>query len=332
MIRSIAAPEDLNNADGEVVVRRNLNREALTKIMQNETPVWVDLTNPEEDELMWLQQTLDIHPLVMEDLRRVDTRPTMLAYTNMIFLSVFQPKRNGDGVTANEIHCIIGETAFVTVRHGETSAVDDAYDRAAKNPNYWQRDMAYFLYLTTQAVVDSYYPLVDRISNVLSELEEELLRDNLGDNPRRKVYRLTQQLISLRRMVAPQREVLSKVIGEERLTRTDNNRDLFRHLYERLMRVYDVIDSQRDMASNVLDLIESHENQRLGRAVNRLTIFSMIFFPLTFITGLFELNFISTTSPFELPISGTLLFASIIVSMVLIVTLMVWYFRRQGWL
>ena len=61
------------------------------------------------------------------------------------------------------------------------------------------------------------------------------------------------------------------------------------------MRIYDLIDSQRDLSSNVLDLIQSQESQRLGRAVNRLTIFSMIFLPLTFITGLFELNFISTT-------------------------------------
>ncbi|MEO1163310.1 MAG: magnesium transporter CorA family protein [Chloroflexota bacterium] len=332
MIRSIAAPENMDNTDSELVIRRNLQRETLTQVMQDETPVWVDMTDTEEDELVWLQQTLDLHPLIMEDLRRVDTRPTMLAYTDTIFLSLFQPKRNAEGITATEIHCIIGETAFITVRHGDTSAIDEAYDRAAKNPNYWERDMAYFLYLATQAVVDAYYPIVDRISNILSEIEEELLRGTLRDDPRRKVYKLTQQLISLRRMVAPQREVLSKVIGEERLTRTDNNRDLFRHLYERLMRIYDIIDSQRDIASNVLDLIESHENQRLGRAVNRLTIFSMIFFPLTFITGLFELNFISTTAPFELPVTGTFLFVSILVSMVVIVTLMVWYFRRQGWL
>lgn len=329
MIRSIAAPD--SNSD-EQVIQRNLSRERLAKVMHNDTAVWVDIVDPETEELEWLQEILGLHPLVMQDLKRVDTRPAMLAYTDYIFLSLFQPQRSVDGMNGKEIHCIIGENAFVTVRQSDTSAVDDAYDRAAKNPNYWHRDMAYFLYLTTQAVVDAYYPIVDRISTTLGETEDDMLRDMLEGNPRRKVYRLTQQLISLRRMVAPQREVLSNVIGEERLTRTNENRDLFRHLYERLMRIYDVIDSQRDLASNVLDLIQSHENQRLGRAVNRLTIFSMIFLPLTFITGVFELNFISPTDPFLLPVSGAVLFISIMVAMILIVTLMIWYFRRQGWL
>jgi magnesium transporter len=132
-------------------------------------------------------------------------------------------------------------------------------------------------------------------------------------------------------MVAPQREVLSNVIGEERLARTNENRDLFRHLYERLMRVYDIIDSQRDLSSNVLDLLQSRESQKLGKAVNRLTIFSMIFLPLTFISGFFELNFITPTAPLLIPLTGTMLFILIILSMVVIVGGMIWFFRRQGW-
>ncbi len=93
---------------------------------------------------------------------------------------------------------------------------------------------------------------------------------------REKVYQLKQKLIHLRQMIASQREVLSKVIGEERLARTFENRDLFRHLYERLMGVYDNIDSQRDLSGNVLDLLQNREAQELGHAVNRLTIFSIL--------------------------------------------------------
>ncbi len=315
-----------------LVVRRNLSVETLTKAIADGTSLWVDITEPTTEELTWLQDCLDLHPLVIQDLKRVDTRPTLLAYTHYIFLSLFQPKQALSELSGSEIHCIIGENVFVTVRYSDTSAVDDAYDRVAKNPNYWQRDVVYFLYITMQTVIDSYYPIVDHISNKLNDLEEALLGEGSNDVARHSVYRMKQQLIALRQMVAPQREVISNVIGEERLSRDNENRDLFRHLYERLMRVYDLIDSQRDLSSNVLDLIQSDESQRLGRAVNRLTIFSMIFLPLTFITGLFELNFINTTNQFELPISGTVLFGGIIVTMILIVSVMILYFRQQRWL
>ncbi|MGJ3237102.1 MAG: magnesium transporter CorA family protein [Anaerolineae bacterium] len=328
MIRSIAAPMDADKA----VIRRNLTQEALVEAIHTSTPLWIDITEPTADELDWLQQVLDLHPLVIQDLKRVDTRPTMLAYTNYIFLSLFQPEMRLKQVTGHEIHCVIGEHNFITVRHNNSSAVDDAYDRASKNPNYWERDVVYFLYLTMQTVIDSYYPLMDQISNTLNQLEEHLLEDHAVNRIRRQVYRIKQQLISLRQMVAPQREVLSNVIGEERLTRNNEDRDLFRHLYERLMRVYDLIDSQRDLSSNVLDLIQSQESQRLGRAVNRLTIFSMLFLPLTFITGVFELNFISTTEALELPVSGLVLSLLIFLVMLAIVTTMIWYFRQQKWL
>jgi magnesium transporter len=183
-----------------------------------------------------------------------------------------------------------------------------------------------------QAVIDAYYPLVDGISNRLNTLEESVLEMQDDGLIRRKLYRMKQQLIALRQMVAPQREALSNVIGEERLTRTNENRDLFRHLYERLMRVYDIVDSQRDLLSNVFDLIQSHESQKLGDAVNRLTIFSMIFLPLTFLIGIFELNFVTTDPPLSIPVPGLLMLGIIITMMLFIVIGMVWFFRRRGWL
>jgi magnesium transporter len=190
----------------------------------------------------------------------------------------------------------------------------------------------YFLYLATQYVVDAYYPLLDRISNQLNGLEEDLLVGKANARTRRPVYDIKQQLINLRQMVAPQREVLSSVLGENRLAGDSDTRDLFRHLYERLLRVYDVIDAQRDLSSNVLDVLQSQESSRLVDAVNRLTIFSMIFLPLTFLTGLFDLNFAKTLDAVVLPVSGESMFVLVITAMIVSVVAMVVVFRRRGWL
>jgi magnesium transporter len=330
MIRSLVSPH--KNGNGEMIIRRNLTQDDLTAVLTEQTPVWIDIVDPTEQEIEWLQDNLKLHPLIVGDLKRVDRRPSLLVYTDYIFLSLFQPEVAIDTAIGREIHCIIGECYFITVRGSETASVEDAYSRAANNPNYWERDVAYFLYLTMQAVVDAYYPLVDSISMRLNSLEESQLQTNPDINIRRRLFRIKQQLIALRQMVAPQREVLSNVIGEERLTRNNENRELFRHLYERLMRVYDVVDSQRDLSNNVLDLLQSHESQKLGNAVNRLTIFSMIFLPLTFLIGIFELNFVTTDPPLSIPIPGSVMFILIITLMITSVAGMVLFFRRRGWL
>ncbi len=330
MIRSLAKPsKDVGNGE---VVRRNLRDTNLRKEIQIGNAVWIDIVDPTPTEISWLQEQLKLHAVVVEDLQRQDRRPSMLVYSDYIFLSLFEPYIHLNHVKGREIHCLIGEDYFVTVRNGNTKGVDKAYERIAQSANYWTHDVAYFLYLTMQSVIDFYYPLLDDIASQLNQLEETLLGDQSDGDVQGEIYLVKQQLFSLRQMVAPQREVLSNAIGEERLNRTNENRDLFQHLYERLMRIYDLIDSQRDLSSNVLDLLQNRASTKLSETVNRLTIFSMIFLPLTVITGLFELNFVTSESSFQIPISGQGMFAIVIVMMLIVVATMLWFFKRREWI
>ncbi len=328
MLRSLVALK--SPSDNNFTFQRNLSKEALEKAWADGAIVWVDIYDGVEDDLPWLETQLDLHPVVVEDLHREDRRPTLLVYPEYIFLSLFQPQIRLKKVHAHEIHCLIGDNFFVTVRRSEANPVDEAYNRISKDVASWELGVAYFLFLTIQFVVDAYYPLLDKISLNLDELESTILTG--GTVSQQALYHIKYQLITLRQMLAPQREVLSDVIGQERLIRAPESRDLFRHLYERLLRVYDVLDSQRDFTSNVLDLIQSQESSRLTNAVNRLTILSMIFLPLTFLVGLFGLNFITTDPSFVIPISGTLMFLFIVGAIVLSTGMMSWVFRRKGWL
>lgn len=330
MIRSLVA--EFKSQDEQPNVYRNLNREALAEAVLAGQKVWLDLVDPGPDELDWLANLFKLSPAVKQDLAREDRRPSMLVYPGYLFISLFEPYTHLERLGGREIHCLLTDTCFITVRHGDADSINDAYNRLAHNPYLWQSGVAYFLYLTTQTVIDTFYPLLDRISNQLNRIEEKLLSEEGQGGMRKLIYPLKQQLIAMRQMVAPQREVMSSMIGEKRVSESAETRDLFRHLYERLLRVYDIIDSQRDLASNVLDIIQNQESRKLTEAVNRLTIFSMIFLPLTFLTGLFELNFATTSQPFELPISGTLMFFGVIGAMILSAVVMAIMFRQRGWL
>lgn len=334
MIRSLAAKVDENTQ--ELTLQRNLDPKTIQKDLESDTVsgylYWIDIVDATDEEILWLSELFHFHPAVIEDLQREDRRPSMMVYPSYLFLSLIEPQIRMSQVMSKEIHCIIMDNYFITVRPANAGTVDTAYDRVAQNPESFRFGVAYFLYLTSQFVIDAYYPLMDNISDQLSIMEEKLLNGGIDKIARKRVYRVKQQLINLRQMVAPQREVLSNVIGEKRLAQNIDTRDLFRHLYERLLRVYDVIDSQRDLSSNVLDMMQNQESRTLGEAVHRLTIFSMIFLPLTFFTGLFELNFASTADPIVLPIPGSMMFIGVIGAMVLSAGMMTYVFRRQGWI
>lgn len=338
MIRSLIAHAGLEPDATSVKLRRNVKQESLAEAFAQKEMLWLDISDTSIDELKWLENLLNLHPEVVDNLSKHNSRPALMIYPHYLFVTLFEPHLttvdHRHGIHADEIHCLIGDHFFITVRMGNSGEVNEAYNRMAQqNADAWRNGVSYLLYLTMQYVVDAYYPIIDRISLRLSELEEQVLSDAFRrQDVQRQVYRIKQQLISLRRMVAPQREVLSSAFGTSRLTQSEEERDLFRHLYERLLRVYDVIDSQRDLSSNILDLIQNYEASRLSVAVSRLTIISMIFLPLTLVAALLELNFVTPESPTIVPISGAVALVLLVAAMVLAAIGLAWFFRRRGWL
>jgi magnesium transporter len=322
---------DKNIATEGSTLRRNLSKENLEKCLTEGSFMWMDIVAPEVGEIHWLEGVLQLSPVVVADLLREDRRPTLLVYPRYLFLSLFEPYAQGNTIVSKEIHCIIGENFCVTVRQADSSALEEAYNRVAQNPDSWQRGVAYFLYLTAQHVIDAYYPLLDRISNQLNELERKLLSDSEDKQVQKSVYRIKQHLIGLRQMIAPQREVLSNLIGEQIVSSNADIRDLFRHLYERLLGIYDVIDSQRDLTNNVLEIIANQQSRKMGEAVNRLTIISMVFLPFTFFVGLFDSNFFTIGKAVVLPIDGLAISISITLLLVVSIVVMRIFFQHRGW-
>ncbi len=314
-----------------MILLRNLTQENLEIRLSEGCTMWLDIVTPEEKEIHWLERLLQLSPNVVSDLLREDRRPTLLVYPRYLFLSLFQPYAHPNGLVSKEIHCIIGDHFYVTVRQADANALEEAYNRVSQNPDSWQRGVAYFLYITAQHIIDTYYPLLDRISNQLNGLEEKLMTNGADVQAQKSVYRVKQHLIGLRQMIAPQREVLSNLIGEQRISTNEDTRDLFRHLYERLLGIYDVIDSQRDLTNSVMEIIGTQEARKTGEAVSRLTIFSMVFLPFTFFVGLFQLNFVTIAEPMILPINGLVMLITVALLMIASGAAMLIFFRRRGW-
>src|SRR5688500_6387631 len=136
MLRSLVAPSKLSPSD-DVLIRRNLLPDALRETVNNGDVMWIDLVDPSKKEIDWLEQAFNLHPMVVSDLNREDRRPTLLIYPNYLFLSLFQADIHQDQVQSLEVHCIVGERFYVTVRRTGSAAVDSAYEVAAQNIAYW---------------------------------------------------------------------------------------------------------------------------------------------------------------------------------------------------
>lgn len=335
MIRSLVIAANTEPSEDGLIspasLRRNLSQKTIELALTEGANLWIDIVDPETKEIHWLETLLQLSPVVVADLLREDRRPTLLVYPRYLFLSLFQPSPQSSGIVGKEIHCIIGDHFFITVRQSDANALEDAYNRVAQNPDSWERGVAYFLYLTAQHVIDTYYPMLDRISNQLNDLEGKLLNDGGDKYAQKSVYRIKQQLIGLRQMIAPQREMLSNLIGEQRVANNSDIRDLFRHLYERLLGIYDVIDSQRDLTNNVLDIIANQQSRKMGEAVNRLTIISIVFLPFTFFMSMFDSSFFIIGQSVVLPINGLVIavvFTLLMVASIIVIRIV---FKRHGW-
>jgi magnesium transporter len=341
MIRSLVIipnPQPLTDETGKdaagntSTLRRNHSQDSLEAFFAEGFIMWIDVISPEDEEIHWLEGLLQLSPTVVADLLREDRRPTLLVYPRYLFLSLFQPQSQSHVIVGKEIHCIVGEHFYVTVRQADASALEEAYDRVIQNPDSWQRGVAYFLYLTAQHTIDTYYPLLDRISNQLYELEERFLSDNDDKQAQKSVYRIKKHLIRLRQMIAPQREVLSNLMSEQLISSSSDNRDLFRHLYERLLGIYDVIDSQRDLTNNVLEIISNQHARKIGEAVNRLTIISMVFLPFALFVGMFDAGFFRVTDAVNLPLNGLGITIVIILLMITSIVIMRRIFHQHDWI
>jgi magnesium transporter len=334
MIRSlvIVSNTEATTADtpaDAVILRRNLSQESLEKCLADGCDMWVDIIAPDEKEVRWLERWLQLSATVVADLLREDRRPTLLVYPHYLFLSLFQPVAQSNTLVGKELHCIIGDHFCITVRLADASALEEAYNRVAQNPASWNRSVAYFFYLAAQHIIDTYYPLLDRISTQLNDLEEKLLSDSDDKQAQKSVYRIKQHLIGLRQMIAPQREVLSNLIGEQRVSNNSDIRDLFRHLYERLLGINDVIDAQRDLTGNVLEIISNQQSRKMEDAVNRLTVISLVFLPFSFFMSLFDAGFFRVGDAVVIPTNGLVMAVAIVVLMVSSIGVVRRVFRRR---
>jgi magnesium transporter len=287
---------------------------------------WIDLAGQDAAALELLGRRFDFHPLTLEDCQHFDQRPKLEEYGSYLFLVVHGFAVDPDGgVRPLELHAFLGQRYLVTVHAEPMPALETIWQRVAVDPGLGRRGADFIYYLVVDDIVDQNFVHLDAISDTLDDIEEAVLsraeRRDLAS-----IFALKRKLVTMRRVLSPQRDVFALLAkrGDARIS--ERTSFYFRDVYDHLTRIYESIDTGRDLLGNALDAYLSMVAQRTNDIVKRLTIFTVVFMPLTFLTGFFGQNFDA------LPIHSAWLFYAVCASCLVVPVGMLIWFRRSGWL
>jgi magnesium transporter len=288
-----------------------------------------------EPKLLQMSQTLGFHPLMLEDIVNVPHRPKIDFYDDkvLIIMQMVRPKPTGSGVASEQVSFVLGKDFLVTFQEEpEWDSFNPVRDRIRRGTGVIRRQRAdYLAYALLDTIVDSFFPVLEAIGETLEDLEDEVV-----ENPTRatieKIHRMRRGLMKLRRYIWPQRSVINSLIRDSDEIVSREVRVYLQDVYDHIVQVVDIIESYREIASSLMDVYLSSINNRMNEVMKLLTVISSIFIPLTFIAGVYGMNFNPGASPFNMPeldwYWGYLICLGV---MVTIAVLQIYFFWKRGW-
>ena len=317
-------PSYLIDRSGAVEVE--LDRARLEQLRDGEAFWWLDIHQPQDEEVAVLGEVLAFHELAIEDATHFNQRPKLEEFDDFAFLVVYGAAPDKDNLV--EVHCFYSERYLVTVRRDKCPAFVEARERYSRRPEQLE-EPALVLYRVVDSLVDSFFPLLSEVDNFIDAIEEGIFA-RPDQELLRRVFLMKRRLAALRRVIAPQRDLLASLAGgvaELPAMSPDAERG-FRDVYDHLIRLTDTIDGYRDLLTGASDAYLSTVSNRLNDVTKQLAVIATIFLPLTFITGFFGQNF----GWMVRAVGGEVDFWVLGVALQLLAVLgLLLLFRRRGW-
>jgi len=259
---------------------------------QKEQFVWLDLQAPQEADIALLRDEFKFHALAIEDATRHHERPKVDSYDGYYFLVFYaisyDERRNR--LSSEAINLFVGSNYLVSVHHDEISAIDETIKRWQKDAEQFGHDAGALLYALLDTITDEYFPVIDRLADRVEGIEEQIF-ERFSEDALQDVFSLKRDLLSIRRIVAPERDVLNILIRRE-VPIFDRNAILYlQDVYDHIVRITDSIDTYRDLLSSALDAFLSVQSNRLNQIVKVLTIASIVLMSDALIAGIYGMNF-----------------------------------------
>ena len=303
--------------------------------------LWVDLVDEPLDRCeTLLEEIFGFHPLAIEDALQQSHVPKVDDWGEYLYIVLHAVALNQTGgseldvvqheLDTLELDVFAGRQYLVTYRTEGIAALDRLWATCQRDERHLQKGAAHLLYELADRLVADYMPVVDQIDEAIDRIEDRMFT-NPAPALLEQMFALKRAVVHLRRIIAPQREVLNKLARGDYAVIAAGDRIFFRDVYDHLVRLYDINESLRDLVGGALETHLSVVNNRMNEVVKALTIVTAFFMPVSFIAGFFGMNFFRPIAPLD-AWTGVVMFLAILLLMVLTPAGMYLWMRKHGWM
>ena len=282
--------------------------------------------------LRQLATLFHLHPLAMEDAVNVHQRPKVDRYGEQLFIALRMDARSA-GMRTEQVSMFVGRGFVITFLEDPGDCFDPVRRRLRECDGLIRRRGAdYLAYALLDAAVDSYFPLLEEFGDRLESLEDEVL---LSPSPLAvaRIHEVKYQLRMLRRIIWPLRDAMNELARDSSTLVTDETRVYFRDLYDHTVQIIDIVETYREIGSDLIDLYLSSQSNRMNEIMRVLTVISTIFMPLSFIVGVYGMNFNTAESPWNMPeLNWRYGYIAVWCVLVAVTLAFLYFFHRRGWL
>ena len=283
----------------------NLTPEACAEHLNTESVSWVDVKGlGSESILQRLGKVFELHPLVLEDVVNVPQRPKVEDYPQqlVIITQMVVPKPSGEGFWLEQVSLVVGNNYLLTVQEKPEKDCFLPVRRRIKFNKGSIRDMGsdYLAYALWDAIIDGFFPVLEIYGEKIEDLEDKVIFNPSNSNLA-EVYQIKRELLALRRAIWPQRNALNTLIRDGSSVIDPDILIFLRDCYDHTVQIIDIVETYRELASSLTDIYLSSISNKMNEVMKLLTVISSIFIPLTFIAGIYGMNFNSNASPLNMP-------------------------------
>lgn len=291
---------------------------------------WINIDGLHDvDIIARIGDKFDLHPLIMEDILHTDQRPKMDDFENYLFIvtRMLYYDNTEHKIMSEQLSLILSQNIVISFQERPGDVFDHVRERIRKDKGRIRKmGSDYLLYALMDMLVDSYLVVLENIGERVEELEEDLL-DIPETGTLESIHRFKRELIFLRKSLWPLRELIGNLQrGESDLIR-ENTTVFFKDVYDHTIRVIDTVETYRDLVSGLMDVFLSNVSNRMNEVMKMLTVIATIFIPLTFIAGIYGMNFSNMPE-----LSWSYGYYIALAVMLIVGVLMVIWFKRKKFL
>lgn len=299
--------------------------------------LWLDLEGESSSEVFeaLLAGVFGIHPLIVEDVLRDAIHPKIEIFEDYIYVILRGLLAGQDSprqIETGELDIVVGTNYVITHHLAPLLAVEQAMEDVRRTPRSLKRGVIYVMHCVIDKVVDLYLPLMTRFDEELEALELDVLAAPQHAHLN-TIFDLKGSLQRLRRMGIHQKDVLEQLAKLQHKLIPEPALPFFRDVYDHFVRVNDLNESHREMVNAVLTAYMSQQSAKLNEVMKVLTLMSTIMLPLTFIAGVYGMNFSPDSSPWNMPeLHWRYGYPFALAAMAATVVGLLWFFKRKDWL